>query len=493
MREMSRELNLSPFVHDSHTFLQAGRFFSKEKGTALLFSGGDFPLSQKSFLCLFPFEFISLSAEVQHKFYNNQQGIQLNQNPWDALKTFLGAQSACDLPHWVGYLSYEMGAFSDPLLTLEHTLPDVPLAYFQHFAVVIVFNHFSRSCYLYSDRSAMGHLNEYDRRWFTRTCVLSEWESILQEAEQAPQNNEKENLLHLSHPLKDGLEYISQVLKAKELIYDGEIYQANLSKQFTIEGKCHPFAIFQKLLSCNPAPYMCYMDLPCCTLISTSPEQFLKKEGSHLSTEPIKGTFPRGKNSAEDVQNRNLLLASPKENAELLMITDLMRNDLGKISSTGSVEGYLAGMCHAYQNVFHLSSPLRSKIKPAMHYVDALRSCFPGGSITGCPKIRAMQVIHELEKRSRGPYTGSIGYFAQSGNFDFNIAIRTLVITGDKISVSLGAGIVADSDPEKEFQEILHKGESIFHVLGVASDIICSNNIQNVIQNVNGVQNVNDV
>lgn len=466
---MYRELDLTEIVHDAETFINIARLFSKEKGTALLCSGGEFPLSKKSFLALFPFETISVHADKQQKFYLGQNGIQLNENPWDGLKKFLGEEaSPYDLPRWIGYLSYEMGAFVDPLLTIEHCLPEIPLAFFQRHALVLVFDHTAHACFLYQDLEAIDYLGSIESTMIRRLEDISEWKSIIFEANQTiPQDVKTE--LRLVDLLDDDSSYISQVLKAKELIYNGEIYQVNLSKQFMIQGSCYPFEIFDQLLFCNPAPYMGYLNFPFCTLVSSSPEQFLKKMGRHLYTEPIKGTAPRGKNHAEDQQSKQQLLTSPKENAELLMITDLMRNDLGKMSLPGSVESQTSWICHAYQNVFHLSSPLKSSVDPSMHYLDILRACFPGGSITGCPKNRAMQVINDLEKSPRGPYTGSIGYFSSNGDFDFNIAIRTVVVFEDHIRVSLGAGIVADSNPEKEFKEILHKGESIFKVLKIPS------------------------
>ena len=186
----------------------------------------------------------------------------------------------------------------------------------------------------------------------------------------------------------------------------------------------------------------------------------------------MKGTIQRGHSPEEDQRNRALLLASEKDHAELLMTTDLMRNDLGRVSETGTVVTEQIGRCEAYENVYHLISIIRSHAKPSLHPLELLRACFPGGSISGCPKIRAMEVIYALEKRARGIYTGSIGYINGNGDFDFNIAIRTCTIKNSEITVQLGGAIVADSDPHLEFEETLHKGKSIFKVLGINDKII---------------------
>jgi para-aminobenzoate synthetase component 1 len=253
---------------------------------------------------------------------------------------------------------------------------------------------------------------------------------------------------------------------AKELIHAGEIYQANLSQQFVFSGTCRPFSIFFQLAQLNPAPFSAYLKVDDFAIVSSSPERFLSCSDGILETRPIKGTAPRGKTEEEDCHLKEQLLASEKEKAELLMITDLMRNDLGRLSMPGTVKTLKLWECESYTNVFHLVSTIQSKSLD-IHPVDKVRACFPGGSISGCPKLSAMEAIQRIEKRRRGIYTGGIGYFTENGDFDFNIAIRTLLIEKEKLTVQVGGGIVADSDPEKEYQETLHKGASIFKVLGV--------------------------
>ncbi len=237
-------------------------------------------------------------------------------------------------------------------------------------------------------------------------------------------------------------------------------------------GDVDPFSLFRSLFLENPAPFACYLNFDGVSIVSSSPERLLSKTGSLLETRPIKGTIPRGKDQAEDKVNLSRLLHSEKDKAELLMITDLMRNDIGKTSLVGSVRTEELWRVEAYSNVFHLLSVIRSKAKADKHPLDLVRSCFPGGSITGCPKLRAMELILELEKRARKIYTGSLGYFSSEGDFDFNIAIRTLLVDNEGIDLQLGGAIVLDSNARLEYLETLHKGLSIFQVLGVKEKVV---------------------
>ena len=370
-------------------------------------------------------------------------------SPWEVLKEKLTIENG----PWVGFLGYEMGAFSQPDKVLPHHVAKTPDAYFQRCAFVLTVDH--------SSNTATVEILEHDgsNEWLKTLAQRSFWENL---SEVGLKKNPHTYAVNAS---ESNACYVRKVNEAKELIDAGEIYQVNLSREIGFSTDMHPFYLFQMLSEKNPAPFSCYMQTPYCTIVSSSPERFLKKEGSRLETRPIKGTAPRGTIKEEDERNRNMLLKSVKENAELLMITDLMRNDLGKISLPGSVKVEKLFHIEAYSNVFHLSSIVSSEVNEEQHPVDIVRSCFPGGSITGCPKLRAMEVIHDLEKRSRGIYTGSIGYFAANGDFDFNIAIRSVVFSDECASLQLGSGIVADSSAQKEYEETLYKGETVFKVL----------------------------
>jgi para-aminobenzoate synthetase component 1 len=267
-------------------------------------------------------------------------------------------------------------------------------------------------------------------------------------------------------PLETRERYVEKVLRAKEQILDGEIYQVNLSHTCRYAGIHDPFSLYRQLIDHNPVPFSAYLNIDSrFSIVSLSPERLLRHERGVLETRPIKGTAPRGQNAEEDQAERANLLASPKERAELMMITDLMRNDLGMVSKAGSVLTPELCVCEAYASVYHLHSVIRSQAKESLHPLDLLGAAFPGGSISGCPKSSAMRTIRELEQRPRGIYTGSIGYIRGNGDFDFNIAIRTLAVEGDTAMLSLGGGIVADSDPHLEYEETLHKGRPFFRSL----------------------------
>lgn len=403
--------------------LDIARSYADLPGTCLLYSGGTFSTSQRSYLFLNPKQTINLQGPFQT-------------NPWEVLKRSISFSSS-ELPEWFGFLSYEMGCFSDAEIEHPYQASDVPDAYFQQAGSVLIYNHATLVLTCYSEE-------HFEVSKTSRTSSQIKYQPI--------------------GALETLETYSDKVVKAKELIFNGDIYQVNLSQQVVMKGEGHPFDIFCSTMKINPAPFAAYIKQKEFTVVSTSPERFLSKKNEQLETRPIKGTAPRGKTVEEDARNRQGLLTSPKEIAELLMITDLMRNDLGKVSLPGTVRTLDLGVLEAYSNVFHRHSWIVSQPQN-LSSIDLIRSCFPGGSITGCPKISAMQVISSIEKEPRGLYTGSIGYFCGNSDFDFNIAIRTMIFKEDRVTVRLGGGIVADSDPIKEYQETLHKGETIFRVL----------------------------
>ncbi len=252
-------------------------------------------------------------------------------------------------------------------------------------------------------------------------------------------------------------EYVTQVNRILHHINEGDIYQANFAQTFTAPFSGDAYAFWLYLLRQNPASFFAYIQRPDRQILSTSPELLLRQRGAYVESRPIKGTRPRGLTASEDVAMRTELLASEKEGAELAMIVDLVRNDLHRSCVTGSVEVPQHRVIEAYQNVFHQISVVTGQLPSAKTSIETLRHLFPGGSITGCPKIRAMEIIAETEQRPRGVYTGSIGYVSLHGTQDWNIAIRTATVMAGTMSLSVGGGIVADSDPEKEYEETLHK------------------------------------
>lgn len=414
----------------SRSFLwQLFHAFAHEEGTALLYSGEG--TERFSFLCLFPEEKVCLDRR----------------DPllWDTLESRLSLPCLEHLPPhplWVGYLGYEMGCCADEDRTVGMPPAVVPPACFYRPSCVLRVDHHKEEGTLWGNISP----------------------SILEKRRKTAKSLPSFHLAARSDTLEG---YIEKIEKIKEMIRKGEIYQVNLSQEFVLEGKADPALLFENVVTKNPTAAAAYLHGGSFTILSASPERFLQKRGETLISTPIKGTAPRGKDDSEDAQRLYALLHSEKERSELLMITDLIRNDLSRVCLPGSVRVKQMFSHRAYVHIFHLFSLVEARVAKGFSPVSILRKLFPGGSITGCPKLAAMEVIAALEKRGRGVYTGAIGYFAANADFDFNIAIRTLVVSKEYLQLQVGGGIVIDSDPYKEYLETLHKGKGFFSLMGI--------------------------
>jgi len=262
-------------------------------------------------------------------------------------------------------------------------------------------------------------------------------------------------------------EYMEAVVQAKEHIAAGDIFQVVLSQRLSRSTSASAFGIYRALRRLNPSPYMFYFDFgslagdPPLRLIGASPETHVRLEEGVATLRPIAGTRPRGKTPGEDAALERDLLADEKERAEHVMLVDLARNDLGRVCEYGSVRVLEQMSVERYSHVMHIVSQVEGKLRPDLTAFDLLKATFPAGTVSGAPKVRAMQIINDLEKGERGVYAGAVGYFSADGSMDTCIAIRTLVMRGQEVSVQAGAGIVADSDPEREYQETLNKGRAL--------------------------------
>lgn len=263
-------------------------------------------------------------------------------------------------------------------------------------------------------------------------------------------------------PGLDKEQWVRLVHRAHEYIAAGDIYQVNLTHTLSAPWPGDPAAFYPRLCAASPAPFACFLRLGDTAVLSASPECFLRIDGRRIVTRPIKGTRPRG---ADDAAIAAELRSSAKERAELVMITDLERNDLGQVCDYGSVRVTALCELQTFAQVHHMVSTIEGRLRPGVTPVQALRACYPGGSITGAPKKRAREIIAELEPAPRGIYTGALGYFGRDGTAAFNIAIRTLVVRGGRATYGVGAGIVADSDPAAEYDETLHKAAGLFAAL----------------------------
>jgi para-aminobenzoate synthetase component 1 len=255
------------------------------------------------------------------------------------------------------------------------------------------------------------------------------------------------------------------VRRVLEYIAAGDVYQVNLSQRFSSRGSFDPLELYLRLRDRSPAPFAAFLRWRDLAVVSASPEWFYQTRGDQIVTRPIKGTRPRGRTEDDDARLAAELAASPKDRAELTMIVDLERNDLGRVCRYGSVVVRDALRLESFAQVHHLVATVEGRLRPGVGPTDVLRAMFPGGSITGAPKIRAMQIIDELEPHCRSLYTGAIGYLTRGGSSAFNIAIRTILVEGDRASYQVGGGIVADSEPEAEYEETLAKGRALRAVL----------------------------
>ena len=260
-------------------------------------------------------------------------------------------------------------------------------------------------------------------------------------------------------------EYFSMVNKAKKYIYDGEIIQAVISQRFSKKISVDPLKIYESLKKINPSPYMYYLDLKDFHIVGSSPEMLVRLENGEISTNPIAGTSPRGKTKTEDDSIALELQSDEKEVAEHTMLLDLGRNDLGRVSIPGTVKVSKLMKVDRYSHVMHLVSEVKGRLVEGLNSSDVLQACFPAGTVSGAPKVRAMEIISELEKDKRGPYAGAIGYFDFQGNMDTAISIRTLLIKDGIAHVQAGGGIVHDSIPEKEYMETIHKSSAVIKAI----------------------------
>jgi len=385
---------------------------------------------------------------------------QTRENPFNALRTAYSEyhleEGEEGLPPFLGggmgYLAYELGRYLEKLP--ETAVDDLELP---------------ELCFAFYDR-VLAHDYRDERTWLAAVhpedpaIVLEEARRTLQAEPPAyPSPLHAEEARFVSNFTRE--EYMEAVRKVKEYIFAGDIYQANLSQRFQAPLREHPWMLYRRLRRLNAAPFAAYFNVVDGQVCSSSPERFVKGEGRWVETRPIKGTRGRSDDLAEDQRLAEELLASAKDRAELSMIVDLERNDLGRVCEYGSVEVEEHAVIEHYATVHHLVSTVVGNLHPDRDVVDLLKASLPGGSITGAPKIRSMEVIDELEPTARSVYTGNIGYLGYNGKYDLNIAIRTIIVKGDTAYFQVGGGIVADSDPEDEYQETLDKGKAIFAAL----------------------------
>ena len=372
-------------------------------------------------------------------------GVLLKKYRCDALS---GAPFPCGA---VGYFSYEFGAGLERVVSSRANDLGVPEMQWGFYDGVLGFDHEAKRAFMVA--------NPVDR---------ASAAEIFERLEDA-MNSARVKSLATGFGVKAGEPrscvskdaYLRALSRIKDYIAAGDVYQVNLTQRFETPLPCHPYALYQRLRRRSPAPFASYLNFGNWQVVSSSPERFLRIENGRVETRPIKGTRPRGKTPAEDERLRAELVASEKDRAELLMIVDLERNDLGRVCAPGSIRVDELFKVETHPTVHHLVANVSGVLRADCDVVDCLRATLPGGSITGAPKVRAMQIIDELETVQRGVYTGAVGYLGFDGNADLNIAIRTILCAKGQAYYHVGGGIVWDSDPESEYQETLDKGAAM--------------------------------
>jgi anthranilate synthase component 1 len=398
-----------------------------------------------------------------------------NENPVDPLNMVekklaqFRPVSIANLPRFhggmVGYLSYEVARYFERLPCPVQDPQGLPESVLMLAGTLLVFDHVTHKIKVVSHAHLDG---DVDTAYREATCKIDDLVNRLKQ----PMHSET---LRNAPPDRSEVssnfapaEFEAIVSKAKEYIYAGDVIQAVLSQRLARRTDANPFAIYRALRSINPSPYMYYLQLGDFYIAGASPELLVRVEDGIVSTHPIAGTRRRGKDATEDLALEEELRHDEKERAEHIMLVDLGRNDIGRISEPGTVEVTQLMDVERYSHVMHLVSHVQGKLRAGLSQFDALRSCFPAGTVSGAPKIRAMEIIAELEREQRGPYAGAVGYFDFSGNLDTAIAIRTIVIKNNIAYIQAGAGIVADSVPEREYQESLNKAQALLSAIDQA-------------------------
>lgn len=380
-------------------------------------------------------------------------------DPLDVLRALLGPAQAGDdrLPFSggaLGYLGYDLGRRWLPLArpAVADGMPALALGLYDWALVV---DHLARQAWW------VGRGEAADQAWLA-------WGDQWRVGTAAPAGDGF-GLAGAIHADVDAAAYRKAFDRVQHYIREGDCYQVNLAQRFRASFEGSPWAAYRALRTLNPAPYGAYLNLPFGQVLSSSPEQFLALRAGRVTTRPIKGTRPRQADAAADARIRDALAGSPKDRAENLMIVDLLRNDLGRVCRPGSIAVPQLFAVESFATVHHLVSTVSGELAPGRDALDLLRACFPGGSITGAPKLRAMQIIDELEPAARGVYCGAIGWIGLDGAMDSNIAIRTLTVQDGEVRYWAGGGIVADSDADAEYQESLDKAAAFFRLFGSAA------------------------
>lgn len=373
----------------------------------------------------------------------------------------------------VGYFGYELNYVLEKLPCLGVDDLGLPDSYFMFVDHVLIYDHFEKRLFLsviaFDDiqegayEKVQGRFNEL-RKWMLsiETEKVAERERLTSGQLNLEVVRETASTEVQFREMFNESQYMAAVQKAKDHIFAGDIFEICMTHRFDCDFEGDPFDLYKDLRRINPAPFASFLNLPCVKVVSSSPERFVRVDRQGWCTSrPIKGTRPRGKTPRQDKQLHRELMASIKDRAENMMIVDLVRNDFGRVCEVGTVQVSELMIIEKYATVFQMVSTIIGKLEQGKNSLDLVQACFPGGSMTGAPKIEAMKIIDALEPVKRGIYSGSIGYIDYAGNLDLNIVIRTILIKDGKAYFQVGGAVVADSDPRDEYMETLHKASAM--------------------------------
>lgn len=434
--------------------------FKDEKDIIFLDSSKDSEkLGKHSFIGLNPYKKI-----IYNQGLTTINGQTVSGDPFIILKELIEAnpiQNTYDLPFvagCMGYLSYDLVRDIEKIPEIAKPIMEMPTMVFVFYHHLLIFDHHCHKTYLsvfYPDQK------EDHEATFNFEDKTTQIMHTIKSGTPVLYGNTVEEAVTFTSCF-DASTYMKAVEKMKEYILNGDIYIANMTHTYTATTQRDAYDIYKSLRQVNQAPFSAFMNLDDTEILCSSPERFMQIRNNWVETRPIKGTRPRGKTEEEDEANRLALEKSEKDKSELLMVVDLERNDLSKVCRPYTVKVTELFGIESYATVHHLVATIVGKLKQEMTAVDCIKACFPGGSITGTPKIRAMEIIEELEPTRRHLYTGCIGYFGFDGSADFNIVIRTIIKQKERIAIGVGGGITWESDPEAEYEETLDKAMALF-------------------------------
>ena len=367
----------------------------------------------------------------------------------------------------VGYFGYDMVRTIEEIPQSGVDDLGVDEAVLMFYKTILAFDHLRHQIHIISNIIVEDSSEPVEAQYRKAIAEIQHIESLLRAPLEIPAvtRNETDVTVRSNFAKQD---YLAAVQKAKEYIAAGDIFQVVLAQRFEVDMPTTPFEIYRALRIVNPSPYMYFLKMPETAIVGSSPEMLVRVRGQEIEYRPIAGTLPRGASDAEDEANAERLRQDEKERAEHIMLVDLGRNDLGRVSQYGTVRVEELMTIERYSHVMHLVSSLRGKLRDSVDRWDALMACFPAGTVSGAPKVRAMEIIDELEPTKRGVYAGAVMYADFSNNLDSCIAIRTLVVRGNKGYIQAGGGIVADSVPENEYMETVNKSRALIRAINLA-------------------------